>query len=802
MLHDFSIIAVLAFGSTGAESHLDQFPLIKDLGLILIAAGIASILCRYIRLPILVGYLVAGLLIGPHIGFFPTVLDVDSIHTWAEIGVIFLLFALGLEFNFKSLLRVGRTGVITSACVVTATITATYFVGRLLDWSFAQSVFIGGLLSVSSTMIVVKVFEELDLKGKPFTHIVYGVEIVEDMVGIVMMVVLPMVALSQSEMLAEESLTRRISTSTMLVAFFTVIWFVGGIFIIPTLLRKLKPKLNDEVQLILGLALCLGMVLLADYSGMSVALGAFAIGSILGATTEAHHFETILTPVKNLFGAIFFVAVGMMADWRVVVEHWDIVLLALLIVNILKPIAGTIGVLLSGKSVQQSFHAGFAFGHIGEFSFIIVLVGLSKGVIDAYIFPIVITVSMITTVTTPYVLKSADFFIDHVGRYLPKRLQHRIESDYQSVETKKISRRAVLLKYFMLQTLIVSIILLAVIYLVGGFLEAHCAALIGKYWQGENLGLICKSVFLGLMLLAMLPFLSALVLRRQRMQRSLFMLLIKGGSRGFVFALQGVRIAITIGFVIFSLYVMSPFDWYINLPIAAVVVFTACRFEVLFSSYVRLERQFLFNYNEVELHEQRSSEKTDVNMTKINEGGWLPEGLSVAEYRIDESSPFIDKSLIELNLRAKLGLFVVLIEHEHDVTNIPAGNTLLVLDDIVYIVGKADALKVLTREPYNISEKLLHIQPMRRFARELKERRTEAGRLRCIVIPIHADSGLANVSLRESGISERNKCLVIGIEVAGRVEMNPSPDTTFEPGTRIWVVGEKQALTALLAENL
>ena len=347
MLHGFSLMTDLAFiGSMDVESHLDHFPLIKDLGLILIAAGVASIICRYIRLPILVGYLVAGLLIGPHIGFFPTVADVESIHTWSEIGVIFLLFALGLEFNFKSLLRVGKTGVITSACVVTATISATFGVGSLLGWSHAQTIFIGGLLSVSSTMIVVKVFEELDLKGKPFTHIVYGVEIVEDMVGIVMMVVLPMVALSQSEMLAEESLTRRISTSTMLVAFFTVIWFVGGIFIIPTLLRKLKPKLNDEVQLILGLALCLGMVLLADYSGMSIALGAFAIGSILGATTEAHHFEVILAPVKNLFGAIFFVAVGMMADWRVVVEHWDIVLLALLIVNVLKPIAGTIGVLL------------------------------------------------------------------------------------------------------------------------------------------------------------------------------------------------------------------------------------------------------------------------------------------------------------------------------------------------------------------------------------------------------------------------------------------------------------------------
>ena len=424
--------------------------------------------------------------------------------------------------------------------------------------------------------------------------------------------------------------------------------------------------------------------------------------------------------------------------------------------------------------------------------------------IEPYIFPIVIAVSMITTVTTPYVLKSADFFIDHIGRRLPERLQHRIESDHQSEKTQKPSRRAVLLKYFTVQTLIVSIILLAVIYLVGGFLEEHCAAVISKYWQGEHLGLICKSVFLGLMLLAMLPFLSALVLRRQRMQRSLFMLLVKGGNRGFVLALQGLRIALIIGFVLFALYVMSPFiSWVINLPIAAVVIFTACRFEVLFSSYLLLERQFLFNYNEVELIEQQqSSEIADVKMTKINEGSWLAEDLSVARYYIDESSPFLDKSLIELNLRAKLGLSIILIEHEHDVTNIPVGDSLLVLDDTVYIAGKADALRALEREPYNISGKLLHVQSMRQFTRELWEQRTEAGRLRCITIPIHADSGLANVSLRESGIGERNKCLVIGIEVAGRVEMTPSPDTTFEPGTRLWVVGEKEALTTLLAENL
>ncbi len=800
---------------------MEEYPLIADLALILIAAGCTSIVCKITKLPVIVGYLLAGLLAGPKVSLLPTVTDNASIHTWSEIGVIFLLFALGLEFNFKSLLKVGKTGAITACAILFAVMLAAFGLGAILNWSLTQSIFMGGMLAISSTMVAVKAFEELKLKGEPFTHIVYGVEVVEDIVAILLMVILPMLALSQSESLAQE-----VTKSIMRVVFFMSIWFLGGIFIVPTILRKLKKYLNDELLLIIALALCLGMVMLADHSGLSTALGAFVIGAILGTTPEAHHIEGLMRPIKNLFGAIFFVSVGMMADPSVILDHWGTILLCLSIVIVIQPIAAAASIMLTGKSISDSVHAGLSFGNIGEFSFIIANLGIAHHILADYLYPVVIVVCVITTITMPNMLKLADPITNKLTAVLPKSLATRGETEAQTAQPKSPNRRSVLIKQFLFETFILSVLTIGIIALFVGFIEPFAVprleALLSTPTQSltttwpalanalliqENTSFkISQFIVYATMMVCMIPFLSALIIRKSNMQRAFFVVLLKGGQNHLLFILRTVRIFLVAAFIAYVITNHFPFNWILKLCMAAVMFSATFFFKGAFSNYLRLERQFLFNYNEVELAEQEANRDRSADelgsLTDIREGAWLSENLSVAHLRVDEDTPFLNKTLRELNLRAELELFIIRIEHGDEALNIPAGDTVIHLDDTIYIVGKADALRALTRAPFNISKNKLYIESMSRFTKNLDDRKLDEAPLRCLTIPIGPESGFANKTLRESGIGVKSKCLVIGIEIGERVEMSPKADTTFTPGCLVWVVGEPSALSHLLEANI
>ncbi|MBQ1267654.1 MAG: cation:proton antiporter [Proteobacteria bacterium] len=800
---------------------MEEYPLIADLALILIAAGCTSIVCKITKLPVIVGYLLAGLLAGPKVSLLPTVTDNASIHTWSEIGVIFLLFALGLEFNFKSLLKVGKTGAITACAILFAVMLAAFGLGAILNWSLTQSIFMGGMLAISSTMVAVKAFEELKLKGEPFTHIVYGVEVVEDIVAILLMVILPMLALSQSESLAQE-----VTKSIMRVVFFMSIWFLGGIFIVPTILRKLKKYLNDELLLIIALALCLGMVMLADHSGLSTALGAFVIGAILGTTPEAHHIEGLMRPIKNLFGAIFFVSVGMMADPSVILDHWGTILLCLSIVIVIQPIAAAASIMLTGKSISDSVHAGLSFGNIGEFSFIIANLGIAHHILADYLYPVVIVVCVITTITMPNMLKLADPITNKLTAVLPKSLATRGETEAQTAQPKSPNRRSVLIKQFLFETFILSVLTIGIIALFVGFIEPFAVprleALLSTPTQSltttwpalanalliqENTSFkISQFIVYATMMVCMIPFLSALIIRKSNMQRAFFVVLLKGGQNHLLFILRTVRIFLVAAFIVYVITNHFPFNWILKLCMAAVMFSATFFFKGAFSNYLRLERQFLFNYNEIELAEQEASRDRSADelgsLTDIREGAWLSENLSVAHLRVDEDTPFLNKTLRELNLRAELELFIIRIEHGDEALNIPAGDTVIHLDDTIYIVGKADALRALTRAPFNISKNKLYIESMSRFTKNLDDRKLDEAPLRCLTIPIGPESGFANKTLRESGIGVKSKCLVIGIEIGERVEMSPKADTTFTPGCLVWVVGEPSALSHLLEANI
>ena len=791
---------------------MDEYPLMTDLAIILISAGVMSVICRAVKLPILLGYLFAGVLMGPHVPLIPGVHDMASINTWSEIGVIFLLFALGLEFNFKNLFKVGKTGLVTVLCIATAMMLSCIGIGLLMEWQTVTSIFIGGMLSISSTMVIVKAFEELKLKGQPFTHVVYGVMVFQDILGIILMVILPMIAASSG------SILESVSTTAMRVTFFLVVWFVGGIFLVPTLLRKLKKYLSDEILLIISLALCFGMVMLASAAQLSTALGAFTIGSILGATGQAHHIETLVTPLKNLFGAIFFVSIGMLVNPGAIIDNIGILLILLPLLLLLNPIMGTLAAFFTGKSLRNALRAGACYGQIGEFSFILATLGVKQGVLTDGTYPVIIMISAITMVTTPSMLKLSARLVEPIGRLLPENKRYRIEEEPQKIK-KSTNRRFVLIRHFAIETFILSILLIGIISFFDGFVEPNVRSLIQSQWEQSThlvtlpyldphsmsyAQIISEGLCTALTLLCIMPFLSAMILRRHKLNRVFTVLLVRGAGEGMFRTLQIIRIGVVALFILFALATHSPFFYAIDLGLGAVVLFIVCYFNIIFSNYMRLEQQFLLNYNEADDDSEVVEERNDsiASMAGITAGAWLSASFSVARYTIDEDSSFLDKTLIDLNLRALHGLRIIRIERgEHEVINIPPGKEMLLLGDTVYIAGYDSDLRLLRDDPYNISDKKLHIQSMRQFSQDVKERNDETG-LRCIQISIQKDSGLANKTLRNSGISGRNKCLVIGIETNGRVEMDLKPDDVFEPGCRLWVVGEADNLSNVLAENI
>ena len=427
-------------------------------------------------------------------------------------------------------------------------------------------------------------------------------------------------------------------------------------------------------------------------------------------------------------------------------------------------------------------------------------------------------ISAITMVTTPSMLKLSARLVEPIGRLLPENKRYRIEEEPQKIK-KSTNRRFVLIRHFAIETFILSILLIGIISFFDGFVEPNVRSLIQSQWEQSThlvtlpyldphsmsyAQIISEGLCTALTLLCIMPFLSAMILRRHKLNRVFTVLLVRGTGEGMFRTLQIIRIGVVALFILFALATHSPFFYAIDLGLGAVVLFIVCYFNIIFSNYMRLEQQFLLNYNEADDDSEVVEERNDsiASMAGITAGAWLSASFSVARYTIDEDSSFLDKTLIDLNLRALHGLRIIRIERgEHEVINIPPGKEMLLLGDTVYIAGYDSDLRLLRDDPYNISDKKLHIQSMRQFSQDVKERNDETG-LRCIQISIQKDSGLANKTLRNSGISGRNKCLVIGIETNGRVEMDLKPDDVFEPGCRLWVVGEADNLSNVLAENI
>ncbi|MET4083594.1 CPA2 family monovalent cation:H+ antiporter-2 [Pedobacter sp. UYP30] len=731
--------------------------LISDLGLILAAAGITTLIFKRIKQPLVLGYILAGLIVGPHLDYFPTVTDLKSINIWGEIGVIFLLFSLGLEFSFKKLVKVGGSASITAIVKVLFLMGAGYLVGKTLGWSNMDSLFMGGILSISSTMIAIKAFEELGLKHKKFAALVFGVLIVEDLVAILLLVLFSTLAVSQ------QSAGTEMFFSILKLGFFLVLWFLAGIFIIPSFLNATKKLMNDETMLVVSLALCLTMVVLADRVGFSPALGAFIMGSILAETTQAERIEHLTKSVKDLFAAVFFVSVGMLIDPAMLVKYAVPIIIVSLVIIFGKVTSTVFGALLSGQPLKTSVQAGMSLAQIGEFSFIIASLGLSLKVTSGFLYPIAVAASAITTFISPYLMKLSEPFYNFLNKKLPRRWLKAIDNYSSSTEgITKLSDWRLLLRGYLTNTIIHGVLITFIITLSFRYLEPFLKDHISNSVQAKIVGVVASFIVIA-------PFLWALSFRRVEKKAYSHLWLNKKYTRGPLVAIELFRVLLGIAFVAFLIY--KSFDTWISgtIAIALMIIGMIIFSKKLQSFYDKLEKRFMLNLND------REAQRPSI----------LPWDTHLTEIKVSPESEVVGKTLSSLMIREKYGVNIAMIERGRNTIPTPGRDEMLYPNDKLLLIGTDTQLEEV--------KALLEIDLPEEDETQFPEKEMKLQK-----VVVHLESPVFGQSIKNAGIRERAKALIVGIERGNERILNPSSEFVFENGDVIWIVGNQKKIREVL----
>ena len=745
----------MSAAATIAETTTHLEPLISDLGLILMTAGIAVLIFKKLKQPLVLGYLIAGFLAGTHFDFFPSVKDVKSVEVWAEIGVIILLFSLGLEFSFKKLMKVGGTASITAVTQIITMVLMGFMVGQWMGWSQMDSIFLGVILSISSTTIILKTFDELGVKAKKFAGIVIGSLIVQDIVAILMMVLLSTVAVSQKFSGTE------LLMSILKLVFFLTAWFMGGIFFIPSLLKKAKHLLTDEMLLIISLALCLMMVILASDVGFSPALGAFIMGSIIAETTQAEHIEHLVKPVKDLFGAIFFVSVGMLIDPVTLYEHAIPVIILTCVTIFGQSISSTIGALISGQALKQAVQTGMSLSQIGEFSFIIATLGMSMNVTSSFLYPIVVAVSAITTFTTPFMVKMAVPFSEFLERKLPRKWVKNIArystnaQAIRSVSTWQIAIRAYLIQIVLNTIIITSIILLSANYVLP--LVEH-----SKF--GNAIAALITIVCIS-------PFLWALSLRRVAVEQvdALFK---ERKYRGPILMMIFFRMGLALFYIGFLL----------NIFFSPVIAFFALVLSITF--YLFFPKQLHAQYHKIENHFLKNLNNRDIKKVDRRHANLTPWDGHMSTFEIAAESSLAGKTLRQLHIREDLGINIAFIKRGDLTIQIPNKLDQLFPGDEICVIGTDEQVE-------QFSDYLKQ--------KEIKEPTKVDNNLVLKQIELNNEEFIGR-SVGQSKLRERTNGLLVGIERNGQRILNPESSIVLKKDDILWIVGNNKLMNALFPE--
>ena len=736
--------------------------LIKDLALILMVAGIVTLVFKRLKQPLVLGYVVAGFLVSPHMPYVASVVDTADIHTWADIGVMFLLFSLGLDFSFKKILRMGASPIISTVTIIFCMMMLGIITGHLFGWGKMDCIFLGGMLAMSSTTIIYKAFDDLGLRQQQFAGRVMSVLILEDILAIVMMVMLSAIASGNSPNGGQ------MLESVIKITFFLILWFVVGIFAIPLFLRRMRKQMNNEMLLIVSLGLCCAMAVFSTKVGFSSAFGAFVMGSILAETIEADKIIRLVEPVKNLFGAIFFVSVGMLVDPHILVEYALPILTLVLTILIGQAIFGSLAFMLGGETMKSAMKCGFSMAQIGEFSFIIASLGLSLGVISKFLYPVVVAVSVITTFLTPYMIRLATPAYNQLEKKLPSKwvrsLNHLTMSHPNTTEQNKWKKLLLQLGRI---TLVYGILAAATITLMFTFVLPFTRKLL----PGWELHWYANAITGVLTVLFISPFLRAMVMKKNHSEEFKALWAESNINRIPLLFTVLVRVIIAVGFIFYICNYLTRFSNALMITIGVIAVML-----MVFSRWIKkrsigLERLFILNLRSRDIEAQVHGHKRP-----LYEGKLLDRNIHIADFEIPAGSLWMGKTLKQLNLGKKYGIHVSSILRANHRLNIPDGESLIFPGDILQVIGSDDQLTAFQQA---IQKEVMEED------HELEKREMK---LRSIIIS--GSSPFIGKTLQESGIRDQYNCMVVGIEEGKENLSQVKPTYRFQKGDILWIVGE------------
>ena len=739
--------------------------LIKDLALILVVAGIVTIIFKRLKQPLVLGYVVAGFLVSPNMPYTMSVVDIADIHTWADIGVMFLLFSLGLDFSFKKILKMGSSPIIATCAIVFCMMALGMIVGHSFGWGRMDCIFLGGMLAMSSTTIIYKAFDDLGLRQQRFASMVMSVLILEDMLAIVMMVMLSALAsganLDGGQMVG----------SVVRIGFFLVLWFVVGIFAIPWLLRSSRTLINNETLLIIALGLCCAMAVISTKVGFSSAFGAFVMGSILAETVEAEKIIKLVEPVKNLFGAVFFVSVGMLVDPKILVDYSVPIMVLVLTILVGQAVFGSFGFLISGQSLKSAMQCGFSMAQIGEFSFIIASLGLSLGVIGNFLYPVVVAVSVITTFLTPYMIRLSTPAYNRLEKNIIHMLNELAISHPSAAPHGNWRSLVVQLTKIVV---IYSILSIAVIALMFTVALVPLRQMLPHWWANAVCGLAT--------VLFISPFLRAMVMKKNHSEEFKQLWNESRMNHAALIATIVVRFIIAMMFVFYICNYLTRFTNAVMIVIAVVVVMLMVLSRRLKRRSIRMERMFLLNLRSRDIKAQVYGHKRP-----LYAGHLLDRDIHISDFDVPEDSLWAGKTLEELQLRSKFGVNVSSILRGRQRINIPSGDDRIYPCDKIQVIGSDEQLTALSKALKNN----LHPEDPNIEKREMKLRQ----------LVISEDGQFFGKTLSECGIRDIYDCMVVGMEEGEENLSMLAPNQRFYKDDTIWVVGEKENLERLMEAN-
>lgn len=748
--------------------------LVQDLALILVVAGFVTLLFKKLKQPLVLGYIVAGFLVSPHMSYTMSVVDKDDIQTWADIGVIFLLFSLGLDFSIKKILKMGASPIIAACTIIFSMMLLGVIVGHSFGWKEMDCIFLGGMAAMSSTTIIYKAFSDMGLTQQGFASTVMSVLILEDILAIVMMVMLSTVASGNSPDGVQ------LLGSIMKIGFFLVLWFVVGLFAIPLFLRSVRKILNSETLLIVSLGFCCLMAVISTQVGFSAAFGAFVMGSILAETVEADKIIRLVDPVKNLFGAIFFVSVGMLVKPDVIVQYAIPILLLVITILVGQALFGTLGYLLGGQTLKNAMRCGFSMAQVGEFAFIIATLGKSLGVISEFLYPVVVAVSVITTFLTPYMIRAAEPCYNVLIKHLPKRWVRRLthiqtNNAGESASTNNLWK--VLMKKMIFNTLIYGILSAAVIAIMFSAALPICRNLsikwTGSHWIGNA---VCG--FLTILFIA--PFLRSIVMKQNHSEAFKALWTDRRINRLPLTATILARVLIALSFIFYICNYLTRFKNALMIAVAVGLLILMLLSRWLKKRSITLERLFIQNLQSRDIEAQKQGKKKPLFANHL-----IDRDIHIANLELPDDSLWAGKTLYSLKLRNRFGVHISSILRGSKHINIPNGGTILFPGDKLQAIGNDEQLTKLSKamkaelQP-TITDIEKHEMKLRSFT-------------------ISKTSPFIGKTLKDSGIRDEYNCMVVGVDEGQKNLTLITPSRSLQAGDVLWVVGEEKDLERILA---